>query len=88
MTVVHLESLRFHVTSEDTTYLVDMEELNGNGRCTCRDFECRRAPLYKQNGMVRERYEDYATRCRHINAVVLMIGNMVIGQTLHGKAKA
>lgn len=47
-------------------YFIDMEEFNGNGRCGCRDFECRHLPkLQKLQDQGITSFPEYA--CKHIH---------------------
>lgn len=58
------EVMRFYVKSETSpnTYLVDLLENKGNGACSCRDFEVRRAKLIREGA---ELFTDQTT-CKHI----------------------
>ena len=77
---IHGEHLRYYVHSEthgDETHVVDLTENQGNGQCSCRDFETRCGPAYHRNGknMVHYNRDDKGklnpdrTQCKHIHAV-------------------
>ena len=75
------ESMRFHVSSADgdgSFYLVDMGENDGNGMCQCVDYGARRQKQWEATKVVKEYREPNATRCKHIDAVVMWLGNAVI----------
>ena len=90
------EALRYTVHSEtvgDETHVVDLTENDGNGACSCRDFETRRGPNYHRNGKVIVEYgrDDKgkvikeATRCKHLNAAFLQFATDVAKE--HGTVK-
>lgn len=58
------EWFRFHVHSESgkDVYLVDLEELDWNGQCSCPHFTCRLHPKLNVDG------KSTHTRCKHILA--------------------
>jgi len=77
------DHLHFHVSSgtliEPDGYMVDMEALNGNGHCTCRDFQCRGEPNFVKNGHAIINFGLVGrTRCKHINEVILHLGQMLV----------
>lgn len=86
LSVEHRGTLTFHVQSESKDdgdyYLVDMEENDGNGFCNCKDFATRCQPAYRECRAVHDYGQAQRTRCKHINAVVLWIGNEAIRRTL------
>ena len=74
------ERFRWYVHSEtegDAEHVVDLTENNGNGQCSCRDFETRCGPAFYRNGKNIIPYErdekgklnKDRTICKHINAV-------------------
>jgi hypothetical protein len=81
LTVTHTPgSMSFRVTSEESPgdeYLVDMGALDGNGFCTCRDFQCRCEPRYVATRTAVNYGRTERTRCKHINAVLLLLGGRV-----------
>lgn len=62
---------RMHVRGTNGTYLVDLEEIGGNGWCGCQDFEMNRMPLLRL-GVRSDR-----TRCKHIKLAIESLGRMV-----------
>jgi hypothetical protein len=83
--VEHRGSLSFHVYSEskdEEFYVVDMELNGGNGVCTCKDFSARCQPQFRENNVIREYGNAQRTRCKHINAVLLWIGNEAVMRTI------
>jgi hypothetical protein len=58
-------------------YVIDIAEYRGNGSCSCPDFLTRCKPVWDESKVVVEFAEkDPArTRCKHINAVILHLGN-------------
>jgi hypothetical protein len=71
----------FHVESDDERskfYVVDVLESWPNCVCSCTDYSTRCGPRYKATKIVKERTEQERTRCKHINAVVMFLGNKVI----------
>ena len=46
---------------EGSVYLVDLGDFDGNGSCTCRDFEIRRKKRLKEGAK-----RGPATQCKHI----------------------
>jgi len=85
LSVEHRGTLSFHVASEskeEAFYLVDMEEHGGNGACSCRDFQTRCFPHHRDTGTIIDYGPGLRTRCKHINAVILWIGNEAIRRTL------
>jgi hypothetical protein len=74
----------YHVDSTDSTekYLVDILELKGadlrcNGQCSCTDFRTRCHPEWNKSGIIVERDKPGYTRCKHIAAVIMCIGNRI-----------
>ena len=76
------DSLRFHVSSDTGEapdgYIVDLESMNGNGFCLCRDFACRCEPAYRHAGKIVNFGQAGRTRCKHINAALQYLGQMVV----------
>lgn len=75
---VHGEMLRFHVTSQRARvdpYLVDLLELNGNGKCGCPDFSVRREKALREE-------TGEQTRCKHILACMQWVAETVIAAEL------
>jgi len=72
--VNEFELLRFLVRSSTTSeeYLVDLAALNGNGSCTCKDFQCRIEPKLSR-GQKPPRY-----LCKHLRAAREHLTNMLI----------
>lgn len=66
----------------DQIHKVDMADNNGNGWCSCKDFTTRCQPSFRQTKRIREYGLVERTRCKHINAVVLWIGNEAIRRTI------
>ncbi len=63
-TITHLEAFRFLVSSKTNSqreYLVDLEEWNGNGECSCPHFQFRIKPRLAKG----EQPEDWSI-CYHI----------------------
>ena len=94
------EHLRYYVHSQthgDETHVVDLLENDGNGACSCRDFETRRGPNYHKNGkQIVEYAKDEkgkvvagASRCKHINAAVFQYANdMLRREAAHATKRA
>jgi hypothetical protein len=74
------DSFVFHASSVDDKdpYTVAMLENDGNGACSCRDFQCRCQPRWNKTGKVEEYGSVNRTRCKHINAVIMFLGNAVV----------
>lgn len=76
------DRLKWLVSSESGEkdgYIVDMDALNGNGHCLCRDFQCRCEPNFVKNGHTIINFGLVGrTRCKHVQAVVLHLGQMVV----------
>jgi hypothetical protein len=76
------EPFRYYVHSEtvgNETHVVDLASNNGNGECSCTDFQMRRGPNLNKNGGVTVHYyldkdgkvgKD-ATTCKHIHSAML-----------------
>lgn len=66
--IEHIGSYQFRVASSSgkPPYEVDLTENNFHGTCTCDDYRFRR---------MKE-----GARCKHINAVIFYLGEMVIKQ--------
>lgn len=77
-----LDKLQFLVdsTKNKDGYIVDMECNHGNGICTCPDFRCRKQSLYEKNHKSVNYGVDGATRCKHINLVLLYLGDIVVSR--------
>ncbi len=59
------EPYRFWVASsnpKEGKHLVDLEARYSLGRCSCKDYECRRWPEFKKTL--------YAIRCKHLDAAL------------------
>lgn len=63
----------------DTVYTVEFAENVPNGACNCPDFMTRCQKEWDKAGRVREYGEPLRTRCKHINAAILYLGNAVVG---------
>jgi hypothetical protein len=77
------DRMSFYVSSEtgpDDGYKVDMGALGGNGFCTCRDFQCRCEPRYVNNRQIVHYGRAERSQCKHINAVLLFLGDKVAQQ--------
>jgi hypothetical protein len=62
---------RYHVQSREDgdTYMVDLFANEGLGRCSCRDFECRRRPKQKEHNSIILGLDDpERTVCVHLIA--------------------
>lgn len=81
------DRLTFSVTSTDDkdNYMVDMAADDGNGLCTCPDHRCRGTSNYRKNKIIVEYGSVNRTRCKHINAVLLYLGNCVVNRA-NGKS--
>ena len=68
--------MQFFCESTDgtTKYTVDLEENYPNGKCSCTDFGARCQKAWT---------EPTRTRCKHINGVVMWLGNAVINRAAH-----
>jgi len=61
--IQHLEARRFHVPSDEPgrdPYLVDLDEMKGNGWCGCWDFEFRHMPRLVRGA------KPGTEKCKHI----------------------
>lgn len=70
------EPLRFNVRSAsrpDIVHLVDLIEYNGNGACSCEEFEFRLAPRLKEGSQPNAVWE-----CRHIRRAKRRLVEIVI----------
>ena len=88
MKVTHAnESGSFWVQSADDhePYKVDMTANEGNGECLCRDFQCRCFPQWRKSGKIVDYASLERTRCKHLNAVIMFLGNHVVDR-LNGKS--
>ena len=74
--------LQFRVPSSKggDGYIVDFEENEGNGLCSCWDFISRRQANYDELKAVMPYGSDKATQCKHIHAVLLHLGGQVVEQ--------
>ena len=66
---------RYLVTERE--YLVDLLELDGNGKCDCPDFRCARWKAYKAG--VRP------SRCKHCDEVRRVVGEMLLENAIKVK---
>lgn len=78
--IKHLDRARFSVPSSkgEQDYVVDMAPNRGNGACHCVDFRTRCQPRFDKTGTV-VNYEagEPRSRCKHINAVLIHLGETV-----------
>jgi hypothetical protein len=58
-------------------HMVDLLALNGNGRCSCEDFTCRKGPLLASGFPMGDK-----TRCKHIKSARDLFLDTVIRQLL------
>ena len=72
--------LTYEVSSADDRdgYHVDMAANEGNGECLCRDFQCRCFPIWRKEVKIVDYHSLGRTRCKHIQAVIMFLGNKVI----------
>lgn len=79
----------FYVQSANNPdgYLVDMAALHGNGFCNCRDFQCRCEPTYVREHKIVHFGRISRTQCKHINAVLLYLGDLVAKNMASDSAK-
>lgn len=68
------ELLRYFVRSSTTReeYLVDLAAYDGNGACTCKDFQCRIEPMLSRGEKPRR------THCKHLRAAREDLANALI----------
>ena len=81
MKVEMVGRMQFFVESADkdgTKYQIDMEENYPNGTCQCTDFGARCQKAWNLTRKVEEYTTTNRTRCKHINAVIIWLGNEVI----------
>lgn len=81
MKVEMVGKMQFFVESADkdgTKYQIDMEENYPNGICQCTDFGARCQKAWNLTRKVEEYTTTNRTRCKHINAVIMWLGNEVI----------
>ena len=81
MKVEMVGKMQFFVESADkdgTKYQIDMEENYPNGICQCTDFGARCQKAWNLTRKVEEYTTTNRTRCKHINAVIIWLGNEVI----------
>jgi len=81
MKVEMVGKMQFFVESADkdgTKYQIDMEENYPNGICQCTDFGARCQKAWNLTRKVEEYTTPKRTRCKHINAVIIWLGNEVI----------
>lgn len=64
---------------DGTQYTVDFEENVPNGACNCTDFSTRCQKEWDRAGRIKEYGQPGRTRCKHINAAIMYLGNAVIG---------
>ncbi len=68
----------FHAPSSSggKPYVIDIAAYRGNGSCSCPDFLARCKPAWDKLKVVVEFSDSKErTRCKHINAVILHLGN-------------
>jgi len=73
--IQHLEAFRFHVRSKsrkDVWHLVDLEERNGMGECSCEQFQFRCTTALKEGKT------DESTVCEHLDLVYRVFGRWVV----------
>jgi len=63
----------------DVKYTIEFDANVPNGACNCPDFMTRCQKEWDRAGRVREYGEPLRTRCKHINAAILYLGNAVVG---------
>ena len=89
------EKWRYYVFSEsedNAEHIVDLSANNGNGECSCRDFETRRGPNFHRNGKLivdyskdeRGKVNPEATYCKHIAAVRNHLLNSILPDMVRG----
>ena len=85
MNVEMTGKMQFFCESTDgtTKYTVDLEENYPNGKCSCTDFGARCQKAWNEARVVSEYSEPTRTRCKHINGVVMWLGNAVINRAAH-----
>jgi hypothetical protein len=78
----------FSVSSADDTdpYTVDLMANEGFMACTCRDWQCRCAPLARERKPLKAFGTPTRGYCKHIHAVLLFLGQTVAAQ-LNGKER-
>lgn len=64
MNIIVTGRLQFLVKGQESTYMVDLEEYNLSGICSCPHFRCKIEPTIKEGEKSKE-----LMRCKHINAV-------------------
>jgi hypothetical protein len=62
----------------DVKYTIDLDENCPNGACNCADFMTRCQKEWDKTKTVVEYGNPQRTRCKHINAAVMFLGNTVI----------
>jgi hypothetical protein len=72
--ISQLERNRFLVISANSgeAYLVDLEDLDSNGQCNCRDFETRRLPELQKE--IEAGVPITINRCKHITGLLKYLG--------------
>ena len=92
------EKWRYYVFSEsedNAEHIVDLSANNGNGECSCRDFETRRGPNFHRNGKLivdyskdeRGKVLPEATYCKHIALVRNHLLNSILPDMVSGADK-
>lgn len=92
---IHGEKWRYYVHSvseNNAEHIVDLSANNGNGECSCRDFETRRGPNFHRNGKnivdyMRDdkgKVDTEATYCKHIQAVRNHLFNSILPDMVAG----
>ncbi len=81
--MIALGRVQFRVPSDNgkDSYIVDMHENIPNGLCSCWDFLSRRQKNWDANHVVVNYGRPGATRCKHINAVLLSLGEAAVKAT-------
>ena len=83
MNVEHIGRGQMTVESADqdgVKYTIDLTENAPNGVCNCVDFGTRCQKRWDVTKVVREYGSTERTRCKHINAAIMFLGNTVIAQ--------
>lgn len=80
MKITALDGLtRFEIESDagNGTYLVDLGEYDGNGKCTCKHFECRMAKFLNDGERATPATPDIF-QCKHIRACRESLGKDLV----------
>jgi hypothetical protein len=77
--VVGRKQLYVDSADGDRKYTIDFEHNAPNGVCNCKDFYTRCQKEWDKGGVIKEFGDPLRTRCKHINAALLYLGNAVVG---------